>query len=208
MCHNDKKSYCGHPAQNLLATTGEDVMALEISVIGMRSFKRYLLVFLPAPFLMLLFSLLCGCSNQKVMLKTGEAAAAFVLFDMKGNTVRVPEDMKGKVAVIRFWSDSCKSCAEEMPQIEKVYKKYADKGLVILAVNIGEDKAAVAKFVEGINISYTVLLDPGAVVTKRYGITGLPTTFIIDRNGTIREKILGETGVVAFEQMVLEQLKK
>ncbi len=177
-------------------------------MIGMRSFEGYLPVILPTVLLALLFSLLCGCSNRKVILKTGQAAPVFVLSDMKGNKVRVPEDIKGRVAVIRFWSDSCKSCAEEMPQIEKVYKKYTDKGLVILAVNIGQDRGEVAKFVNGINISYTVLLDPGVVVTMRYGVTVLPTTFIIDRNGTIRQKILGEIGTETFEKMVLEQLKK
>ena len=168
----------------------------------------YLLVFLPTVLLILPFSLLCGCSNQKVILRTGQAAPAFALSDMQGNTVRVPEDIKGKVGVIRFWSDSCKSCAEEMPQIDKLYKKYADEGLVILAVNIGEDKEAVEKFVNRLNISYMVLLDPGAAVTKRYGVVGVPTTFIIDRNGTIRQKILGEAGAAAFENMVLAQLKK
>jgi cytochrome c biogenesis protein CcmG/thiol:disulfide interchange protein DsbE len=181
---------------------------METTVIGMRRFKGFLIVFLPAVLSSLLFGSLCGCSNQKVILKPGQAAPFFVLSDMKGNTVRVPEDIKGKVAVIRFWSDSCKFCVEEMPKIEKVYKKYADKGMVILAVNVGQDKNVVENFVNGINISYTVLLDPGAVVTKRYGVTGLPTTFIIDRNGTIRQKILGETGAAAFEKIVLEQLKK
>jgi cytochrome c biogenesis protein CcmG/thiol:disulfide interchange protein DsbE len=181
---------------------------MQANLIGMRSFNRYLLVFLSIVLSSLLCSLLCGCSNRKVILKPGQAAPAFVLYDMKGNMVRIPEDVKGKVAVIRFWSDSCKFCIEEMPKMEKVYKKYADKGMVILAVNVGEDKDAVVKFVNGLNISYTVLLDPGTVVTKRYGVTGLPTTFIIDRDGTIRQKILGETGAATFEEIVLKELKK
>jgi peroxiredoxin len=181
---------------------------MDTKLIGIRSFKGCLLMFLFVVLSILLFSLLFGCSNRKVILTPGQAAPVFVLADMKGNTVRVPEDIKGKVAVIRFWSDSCKFCVEEMPKMEKVYKKYEEKGMVILAINVGQDKDTVARFVNGINISYTVLLDPGAVVTKRYGVTGLPTTFIIDRNGTIRQKILGETGAAAFEEIVLEQLKK
>ncbi len=172
------------------------------------SFMGYLRTLLLAGSFVLLFGLLCGCSDQKVILRTGQTAPAFSLSDINGKTWRFPEDLKGKVVAIRFWADWCKSCAEEMPVIEKVYNKYKDKGLVILAVNIGQERAAVVKFVNGIKISYPVLLDPGTVVTKRYGVTGLPITFIIDRNGIIRQKILGEAGQTVFEELVLEQLKK
>lgn len=161
-----------------------------------------------AVFFILLPGLFYGCSDRKVILRTGQTAPAFALSDLNGKTWRLPEDLKGRVVVVRFWADWCRSCAEEMPVIEKVYDKYKDKGLVILAVNIGQEKAAVAKFVSRLKISYPVLLDPGAVVTKRYGVTGLPITFIIDRNGIIRQKILGEAGQAAFEEMVQGELGK
>lgn len=156
----------------------------------------------------LLFGLFYGCSDQKVILSTGQTVPAFSLVDINGKTWRFPKDLKGKVVAIRFWADWCKSCAEEMPVIAKVYNKYKDKGLVILAINIGQERVALVKFVKGIEISYPVLLDPGTVINKRYGVTGLPTTFIIDRNGTMRQKILGEVGQTFFEEIVLEQLKK
>ncbi|MGD0886655.1 MAG: redoxin domain-containing protein [Thermodesulfovibrionales bacterium] len=171
-------------------------------------FRGYLRTLLLAGSFVLLFGLFCGCSEQKVILRTGQPAPAFALSDMNGKTLRFPEDLKGKVVAMRFWADWCKSCAEQMPVLEKVYNKYKDNGLVILAVNIGQEKDAVVKFVNGIKISYPALLDPGTVVTKRYGVTGLPMTFIIDRKGIIRQKILGEAGQTAFEEMVLEQLKK
>jgi len=157
---------------------------------------------------LLFCSFLYGCSDKKVILRSGQPAPGFSLIDMTGRTVRVPEDVKGKVVAVRFWADWCKSCAEEMPEMEKVYKGYADKGLVILAVNIGQEKGVVEKFLKGLDISYMVLLDPGGAVTKRYGITGLPTTIILDRDGIIRQKILGETGKKAFEEIVLERLQK
>ncbi len=172
------------------------------------SLRGFLHTLLLAGFFVLLSGLFCGCSDQKVVLRTGQPAPAFSLSDINGKTLKFPEDLKGKVVVIRFWADWCKSCAEEMPVIEKVYDKYKGKGFVILAVNIGQERDTVLKFVSGIRISYPVLVDPGAMVTKRYGVTGLPITFIIDRDGTIRQKILGEAGNTVFEQMVLEQLKK
>jgi len=172
------------------------------------SFIGYLHALLLAGSFVLLFGLFFGCSEQKIILRTGQTAPPFSLSDISGKTWRFPDDLKGKVVVVRFWADWCKSCAEEMPVIERVYNKYRDKGLVILAVNIGQERDAVAKFANGIKISYPVLLDPGAVVTKRYGVTGLPITFIIDRSGIIRQKILGEAGQTAFEELMLEQLNK
>ncbi|MGD0281920.1 MAG: redoxin domain-containing protein [Dissulfurispiraceae bacterium] len=181
-------------------------MPKETSGLVRGGFSGYLKSLLCAFSFVLIFGLFCGCSDQKVILRTGQTAPAFSLADINGKTLRFPEDLKGKVVAMRFWADWCKSCAEEMPVIEKTYNKYKDKGLVILAVNIGQEKDRVVKFVDGIKITYPVLLDPGAVVTKRYGVTGLPITFIIDRNGIIKQKILGEAGQKVFEDIVQEQL--
>ncbi len=183
-------------------------MLQEISGLVRGSFRVALQALLLASFFVLLLCLFYGCSDQKVMLRTGQTAPSFSLSDINGKTWRLPEDLKGKVVVIRFWADWCKSCAEEMPAIEKVYNKYKDKGLFILAVNIGQERDAVIKFANEIKISYPVLLDPGTVVTKHYGVTGLPITFIIDRNSIMRQKILGEVGQTVFDELVLEQLNK
>ncbi|HXW67992.1 MAG TPA: redoxin domain-containing protein [Dissulfurispiraceae bacterium] len=185
-----------------------DIMLKVASGPAEGSLKGYLYLLLLAGSLALLVGLFHGCSDQKVVLRVGQTAPAFSLADIDGKTWKFPEDLKGKVVAIRFWADWCKSCAEEMPVIEKTYDKYKDQGLVILAVNIGQERDAVVKFINGIKISYTVLLDPGTLVTKRYGVTGLPITFIIDRNGIIKQKILGEAGQTAFEEIVLGQLRK
>ena len=171
-------------------------------------FSGYLRALFLAGSFVLLLGLFYGCSDSGVMLRTGQSAPAFALSDINGKTWRLPEDLKGKVVAVRFWADWCRSCAEEMPVIEKVYNKYKDKGLVILAVHIGEERDSAVKFVNRLKISYPVLLDPRGTATRRYGVTGLPMTFIIDRNGIIRQKILGEAGQSAFEELVLEQLKK
>ncbi len=152
--------------------------------------------------------LLCGCSDKEVIIREGQPAPAFVLTDITGKTIRVPEDVKGKIVAIRFWADWCKACVAEMPEIDRVYKKYANSDFLILAVNVGQDRSTVEKFVKGYNISYPVLIDVGREVTKRYGIAGIPVTYFLDRNGIIRRKILGEIDGVAFEKIVLEQLKE
>jgi cytochrome c biogenesis protein CcmG/thiol:disulfide interchange protein DsbE len=150
---------------------------------------------------------LISCSD-KVILRTGQVAPAFALKDLNGRTIRVPEDVKGRVVAIRFWATWCKSCAAEMPELEQVYRTYAGKGLQILAVNIGQDKGDAEKFSKEHDISYPLLPDPGQVVTKRYGVTGIPMTFILDGRGVIRKKILGEISRQTFENIVVELMEE
>jgi len=124
-----------------------DTKLLETRGLVRGSFKRYLQALLPASSFVLLFGLFYGCSDQKVILNTGKTAPAFSLLDINGKTWRFPEDLKGKVVAIRFWADWCRSCAGEMPGIAKVHNQYKDKGLVILAINIGQERAAVVKWI-------------------------------------------------------------
>lgn len=160
----------------------------------------------------LLFSIFClllfisGCKQKQVQIKIGDVPPKFTLPDLKGNKVSVPDDFKGKVVIIRFWADWCTYCAEEMPAIDVVYNKYKEKGVIIIAVNAGQPKEVAEAFVSSLKISYPVLLDTYSVTAKRYGVVGLPTTFILDRNGVVREKILGETDREAFERMVARLL--
>lgn len=143
-----------------------------------------------------------GCVQKQVQLKVGESPPRFTLPDLKGNKVTVPDDFRGKVVIIRFWADWCTACAREMPSIDYIYHKYRDRGLVILAVNVGQPRDVAEAFVANLKISYPVLLDPYSVTTKRYGVTSVPTTFILDRKGVLRNKILGETGSETFEKMI------
>lgn len=160
-------------------------------------------------FICLLFSAFCillitsGCKQKQLQLKIGDPAPKFTLSDLKGNEVTVPDDFKDKIVVIRFWADWCTYCAEEMPIIDTIYNKYKEKGIVVLAVNVGQPREVAEAFVTNIKISYPVLLDTYSVTAKKYGVTGLPTTFILDRNGVIREKILGEAEKTAFEKMIV-----
>jgi len=153
----------------------------------------------------LLLISVAGC-ERRVHLKVGEILPAFTLPDLKGDKVVVPDDFRGKVVVIRFWVDWCASCAREMPLIDDIYKKYKDRGLIILAVNVGQPRDVAAAFVSRLKISYPALLDTESVISHRYYVTAVPTTYILDRSGVIRNKILGETGTEAFEKIILDLL--
>jgi peroxiredoxin len=114
----------------------------------------------------------------------------------------VPGDFSGKVIVIRFWIDSCKSCEKEMPEINQIYNKYKDRGLVVLAVNVGQSRSAAEAFADKLHLSYPVLLDTDSSVTGLYGVKAVPFTFVVDRKGVIIKRILGETEKESFEKMI------
>ena len=142
-----------------------------------------------------------GCGRKEPP-AVGVAPPKFTLPDLKGDKVTLPDDFSGKVVVVRFWIDSCKSCEKEMPEIDQLYNKYKDKGLVVLAINVGQSKNAAETFATRLHISYPVLLDTNSATTERYGVKAVPFTFVIDKKGVITKRILGETEKESFEKII------
>jgi len=145
----------------------------------------------------------CG-SDETPQFSKGQTTPVFTLKKLEGGTNSFPADFKGKIVTLRFWADWCPFCKTEMKEIEPIYKKYQGKGLVILAVNVRQDKKTAAAFLKDMNISYNVLLDEEGNVARDYGVAGLPTTFIFDRNGKLYTRILGESTPEVFEKIVKE----
>lgn len=151
--------------------------------------------------------LLVACdSTVPTGVKISAPAPAFSLQRLNGPSVRFPEDYQGKVVVIRFWADWCAFCRAEMTALEPVYRQYRERGLVILAVNVMQPLETVQRFVKELGISYEVLLDLQGEVTRRYQVMGLPMTFIVDRGGIIRARILGESTPEVFTKAITEWL--
>jgi len=151
--------------------------------------------------------LLAACSGESpAKLNTGDPAPAFAATRLDGIMVQVPVAYAGRPLVIRFWADWCKYCEGEMKAIEPVYQRYKSRGVEILAVNAGQDRAAVAAFVGKLGISYPALLDEDAAIAKRYGVVGLPTTYFIDSRGKVKAKIVGEADAATFERHLLDLL--
>ena len=144
----------------------------------------------------------CGDPGAHV----GEAPPAFSLTSLDGAAVDYPAQLSGKVVVLCFWATWCPPCRDEMRMIQAVWSRSRDKGLEVLAVNLGQDKGDVAGFVARLGVAYPVLLDPGSKVTRRYGVTGLPMTLFVGRDGKIMGRILGETDEATFRRKVEELL--
>ncbi len=152
--------------------------------------------------LVLLAVLLIGCSGKKIEgVKIGEQARDFSLPDQTGKVYSLA-GQKGSVVLIRFWADWCPNCKEEMPRIDEVYRNLKDKGFVVLGVNVKQGEEAVAAFIKENRISFPTPMDKDAAVAKTYGVVGLPTTFIVDKDGNIREKVMGDMTKEDVEKLV------
>jgi cytochrome c biogenesis protein CcmG, thiol:disulfide interchange protein DsbE len=93
-------------------------------------------------------------------------------------------DFKGKVVFLNFWATWCKPCEEEMPGMERLYRQYKDKGLVVLAISEDAEGAPVVNpFVKKHNLTFPIGLDPKMAIAGLYGVWAVPATFVIDRSG-------------------------
>ncbi|MFC1897402.1 peroxiredoxin family protein [Chloroflexota bacterium] len=143
------------------------------------------------PVILTLVLLLASCSpNFNQGIETDNLAPDFQLQSLDGQTVALG-NLRGKPVLINFWATWCPPCRSEMPYIQDIYEEWTDKGLVLLAINIGESSSTVRDFMQSHNLSFTVLLDTKQDVAQNYNITGIPTTLFIDKDGIIQDKEIG-----------------
>jgi thiol-disulfide isomerase/thioredoxin len=102
-----------------------------------------------------------------------------------------PANLKGKVAYVDFWASWCGPCAQSFPFMNELHRELNGKGLEIVAVNLDEEKDAVAEFLRSHAAQFTVALDPDGRCPAVYDVKAMPTSFLIDRKGNIREVYLG-----------------
>ncbi len=131
----------------------------------------------------------------------GNRAPDFKLQTLDGQTVAL-SDFRGKKVIVNMWATWCPPCRAEMPDMQKFYEKYKDEGVEILAVNLTQaekNKEDVARFLKDYGITFTVVLDEMGEVSEKYQAQAIPTSYLIDSKGIIREKI---TGPMSYDWMV------
>lgn len=118
--------------------------------------------------------------------------APFRLESLDGAAVSLA-DVRGRAAMLYFWESTCRYCARELPStIEQTHRELKDRGLVVLAINLGERRDLVAGWVKGHGVTSTVLLDANNEAQKSYQIAFTPTVFLVDRQGKLVGKAIGE----------------
>ena len=142
---------------------------------------------------------LAGETNQ---VESAKLAPGWELTDLEGKTVR-SSDFKGKVVVLDFWATWCPPCRAEIPDFIALQKKYSSEGLAVIGVSVDQASLKTVKaFAEKNGINYPVVLADNKIVDSFGGIDGLPTTFLIDRNGNIVKQHLGFTPSTTIEKEV------
>ena len=153
----------------------------------MRSPRFLLVVFLSvlAASCLLLVS---GCNRGAKPSQVGKAAPDFTVSD--GTSSVHLANYRGKVVLLNFWASWCGPCIQETPALVELHHERPD--LAILAVSIDEDPDAYRRFLTRFHVDLTTVRDPNQTVAKMYGTDGWPETYIIDRTGVIRRKVVGD----------------
>ena len=155
----------------------------------------------------MLLSTLAGCQDDRQPAVTrGSSLPALALKDLAGNGVHFPAAYRGKVLAILFWTRGCSFCKREMPTIEPLYKKYAPEGFVFAAVHVGKDDGTAKAMARSMGLTFPMLIDAKSDVRKAYGVSGVPSMCIVDRDGLLAEKILGGLSAVNLERIIKEHL--
>ncbi len=148
-----------------------------------------------------------SCQGKAGKAADGEPMAPdFTLTDISGQEFSL-SSTRGKVVILDFWATWCPPCRMEIPHFEALYKEYKGKGLEIIGVALDRGGASdVIPFVKANGVTYPVVIG-GAEVTALYGgFRGIPTTFVLDRNGAIVEKFVGYREKETFEEAIKKLL--
>jgi peroxiredoxin len=125
------------------------------------------------------------------IITTGDLAPDFALPALNGRTISLSE-LRGKVVMVHFWATWCPPCVEELPTLVKLNRDLQGTDFEMLAVSVDEGGAeAVSAFLARNRLDLPVLLDPDRSAAKRYGTFKFPETYLVDRGGVVRHKVIG-----------------
>jgi peroxiredoxin len=120
----------------------------------------------------------------------GRAVPEFTLPDLKGNSKSLAS-FRGQVVVLNFWATWCPPCIDEMPSLQRLSSALADKGVAVVAVSVDERFSDIVEFVDTYHVTFTVLHDEGKKVSRKYQTFKYPETYIVDRAGRLKSKVVG-----------------
>ena len=103
-------------------------------------------------------------------------------FTVDGQRVSL-DSLQGKVVILNFWASWCLECRPEMPMFERLYREFGVQGLSVIGINAREGAAAVRLYAKELGLTFPLILDPRGTINAAYGVIGLPTTFLISRDG-------------------------
>ena len=139
--------------------------------------------------------LLSHCSKGEKEPASG-LAPDFTLKSFDGQEITLSQ-LKGKVVLLDFWATWCGPCKESIPHLIQLYKNYRERGFELVGMNVDKgDGQVVRRFIMSMDIPYPVVTAPEDVV-RSYRVTGITAAFLIDKDGKIRERMVGFSGAIA-----------
>ncbi|MGN7942708.1 TlpA disulfide reductase family protein [Virgibacillus sp. 6R] len=138
-------------------------------------------------------------NNSKEGVAKGDSAPDFELTTLDGKEMSL-SSLKGKKVLLNFWATWCPPCRSEMPDMQKIQNQY-DDDVVVAAVNLTNSEPSVdtvKKFINELELTFPVLLDEKGKINSQYEVLSYPTSYILDEEGTIRNKFVG---AMSFDQM-------
>ncbi len=139
--------------------------------------------------------------------KEGDRLPDLTTFKLEGT---LPKDVKGKVVLLDFWASWCEPCKKSFPAMEELRRQYGDQGLTIIAVSVDEKQADMDQFLESVKVTFSTLRDANQKLVGEADVPTMPTSFLVDRSGSIRFIHKGFTGDETVKQYKseIEQLLK
>jgi len=136
---------------------------------------------------------------------SGHPAPDFTLPDLGGDSLRL-SDFRGRVVLLVFWATWCPACRAQMPAIRNAYEELEDQGFVAIGVNMREDSKHVVAFVKEHRLNFPVAIDNEGRVIQRYRVWGVPSNFLIDREGIVQRAHVGQISDAMIREWVGELL--
>jgi cytochrome c biogenesis protein CcmG, thiol:disulfide interchange protein DsbE len=140
--------------------------------------------------------------RAEAALRIGDLPPRVSLTDLEGRRIDIPATLKGQVALLHFWASWCPACRGEMRALESIYARHRGKGVLPCSIGIGEKRQSALSYLKGMTVTYPLLLDRGSATVKKFGISGIPTHCVLDRQGILRHRIHGEASEDGLDRMV------